>query len=82
MYPYHNRIKQRISAGELTGYHWEDNYPRIGMALVLEFSTYPFLRPIRPERWEEYVDILEEWRRGHDAERGKGAEIFDTARLA
>lgn len=63
MYPYHNRIKQRIRAGELTGYRFTDNYPRIGSALVLEFSAYPPLRPIRPDHWEEYVDILIDWGR-------------------
>lgn len=81
-YGYHPRIKQRIRAGELIGYHWEDNYPRIGPALVLEFSTYPPLRPIRPERWQEYVDILVDWRRKHDAERGEGPESADAARPA
>ncbi len=50
MYPYHNKIKQRIRNGELTGWHFTDNYPRIGPALVLQFSTYPPLRPIRPRR--------------------------------
>lgn len=58
MYPYHNRIKQRIANGELTGYHFADNYPRIGKALVLEFSTEPFFRPIRPYRWSEYAGVL------------------------
>lgn len=29
-YGYHPRIKQRIRAGELIGYHWDDNYPRSG----------------------------------------------------
>lgn len=65
MYPYHPRIKQRIRAGELIGYYWDDNYPRIGPALVLEFSTYPPLRPIRPDHWGgDYVDILVDWRKG------------------
>ena len=63
-YGYHPRIKQRIHAGELIGYHFTDNYPRIGPALALEFNTYPPLRPIRPERWGDYVDILADWRRG------------------
>lgn len=63
-YDYHAVIKQRIRAGELTGYHFTDNYPRIGPALVLEFSTYPMLRPIRPDHWQDYVDILADWRRG------------------
>lgn len=26
VYPYHPRIKQRIRAGELIGYYWDDNY--------------------------------------------------------
>lgn len=58
MYPYHNRIKQRIKAGELQGHYYTDNYPRIGKALVLVFSTAPVFRPIRPHRWAEYKAIL------------------------
>lgn len=64
-YGYHQVTKQRIRAGELTGYHFEDNYPRIGEALVLEFSTYPPFRPIRPHKWVEYLGILLEWRKHH-----------------
>lgn len=60
MYPYHNRIKQRIANGEMTGYHFTNSYPRIGEALVLEFSTYPPLRPIRPHRYAEYVALIAE----------------------
>lgn len=59
MYPYHNCIKQRIHAGELSGYFYTDKYPRIGSALVLVFSTAPVYRPIRPHRWPEYEKILE-----------------------
>lgn len=58
MYPYHNRIKQRIRAGALRGFCFTDNYPGIGTALVLVFSTAPVLRPIRPNRWAEYDKIL------------------------
>lgn len=61
MYPYHNRIKQRIRDGELLGYEYVDNYPRIGEALVLYFSTNPSVRPIRPHRYGEYVPYLEKW---------------------
>ena len=50
MYPYHNRIKQRIKNGELIDHFFTDSYPRIGRALVLVFSTEPVRRPIRPER--------------------------------
>lgn len=81
-YGYHPRIKQRIRAGELTGYHWDNNYPRIGPALVLEFRTYPFLRPIRPDRWPDYMGILEDWGREHDVERGESPERFDASRPA
>lgn len=60
MYPYHNRIKQRIRAGELLDHYYTDNYPRIGKALVLVFSTPTMFRPIRPHRWAEYESILTE----------------------
>lgn len=33
MFPYHNRIKQRIKAGELVDYEFVNDYPRIGEAL-------------------------------------------------
>ena len=59
MYPYHNRIKQRIANGELIGYYYTDSYPKIGEALVLQFSTYPPLRPIRPHRYAEYMRLIE-----------------------
>lgn len=58
MYPYHNQIKRRIRAGELVEHYYTDHYPGIGRALVLVFSTPPFLRPIRPERWREYQEWL------------------------
>ena len=50
MYPYHNRIEQRIRNGELVSHYKADNYPGIGPALVLVFNTPPFLRPIRPHK--------------------------------
>lgn len=54
MYHYRNRIKQRIASSELTGHYFTNDYPRIGAALVLVFSTAPYIRPIRPYRWAEY----------------------------
>ena len=57
-YPYHNRIKQRIANGELIGWSFVKDYPRIGEALVLWFSTYPPFRPIRPYRYHEYLPLL------------------------
>ena len=58
MYPYHNRIKQRIHNGELVDHYYTNDYPRIGEALVLVFSTEPILRPIRPKRKAEYKAML------------------------
>lgn len=58
MYPYHNRIRQRIKNGELVDYYFTDNYPRIGEALVLVFNTIPHFRPIRPHRWQEYMELV------------------------
>lgn len=58
MYPYHNKIKQRIRAGELIGAEKREDYPGIGPCVVLRFSTYPPLRPIRPHRYAEYAPIL------------------------
>jgi len=58
MYPYHNKIKQRIKNGELIGWYIDDDYPKIGRALVLIFNAEPFKRPIREYRWREYAPIL------------------------
>lgn len=62
-YSYHNRIKKRIAAGELVGYQFVDDYPRIGQALVLQFKTNPILRPIRPPYWLAYFGILMDWKK-------------------
>lgn len=71
MYPYHNRIRQRIKAGELVDHYFVDDYPGIGETLVLVFKTAPFLRPIRPHRWAEYQVILSDWRKGHGLPRNQ-----------
>ena len=73
MYPYHNRIKQRIAAGELVDYYQTDSYPNIGEALVLVFNTAPFLRPIRARRWPEYENILADWRKKKCPQNGLAA---------
>ena len=61
MYPYHNRIRQRIRNGELTGYEFVDNYKNIGECLLLYFDTPPFVRPVRPHKYEEYLNFLSEF---------------------
>lgn len=58
MYPYHNRIRQRINNGELVDYYFTNSYPNIGNALVLVFNTAPFIRPIRPQKWQQYSYVL------------------------
>ena len=55
MYPYHNRILQRIKNGELVGFEFCDGGE---FALVLKFSTYPFTRPIREYSLHKYEEIL------------------------
>ncbi|SBV96655.1 conserved hypothetical protein [uncultured Eubacteriales bacterium] len=59
MYPYHNRIKQRIRNGELIKWEMVYDYPKIGECILLHFSTVPHIRPIRPHRYVEYAALLE-----------------------
>lgn len=59
MYPYHNKIKQRISNGELVGYEFVEKYKSISPCLLLYFSTEPRIRPIREHRFAEYKQILD-----------------------
>lgn len=58
MYPYHNKIKQRIKNKELTHYEYVESYKKIAPCLVLHFSTEPKIRPIREHRFEEYELLL------------------------
>lgn len=58
MYPYHNRIRQRINNGELIDFYFTNHYPKIGECLVLVFSTSPMFRPIRPHAYHKYQDII------------------------
>jgi hypothetical protein len=60
MYPYHNKIKQRINNNELTWYEYVDKYKSISHCLLLYFDTEPKIRPIRDHRFEEYEEILKE----------------------
>lgn len=58
MYPYHNKIKQRIKNGELVHFELVEKYKTIQPCLVLYFSTEPFIKPIREHRFDEYKEIL------------------------
>lgn len=64
MYPYHNKIKQRINNGELVGFEFVEDWPKIGSCLLLRFNTLPALRPVRPHRYAEYLPILKVWAEG------------------
>lgn len=60
MYPYHNKIKQRIRNHELESYEYVDNYKSISPCLLLHFHTEPKIRPIREHRFKEYEVFLAE----------------------
>ena len=61
MYPYHNKIKQRIRNRELVKYEYVDKYKKISPCLLLYFHTNPNLRPIRKHRFEEYQTLLDQY---------------------
>lgn len=73
MYPYHNKIKQRINNGELVDYYY-DTRKNIGECLVLVFNTIPFERPIRPHRFEMYQPILEKWEKEQNSKNEEKGE--------
>ena len=58
MYPYHNKIKQRIKNNELVRYEYVEKYKTISPCLLLHFDTEPKIRPIREHRYKEYEEIL------------------------
>ena len=61
MYPYHNKIKQRIRNRELVKYEYVDKYKDIAPCLLLHFNTDPNLRPIRKHKFEEYQALLDNY---------------------
>jgi hypothetical protein len=58
MYPYHNKIKQRILNNELIRYEYVERYKQISPCMLLHFSTEPKIRPIREHRFEEYEKLF------------------------
>jgi len=58
MYPYHNKIKQRIRNKELIDYKYVESYKNIKPCLLLYFDTEPRIRPIREHRFKEYEIFL------------------------
>ncbi len=61
MYPYHNKIKQRIKNNELIRYEFVDHYKNISPCLLLYFKTEPYIKPIREHRFAEYTLLLNIW---------------------
>lgn len=61
MYPYHNKIKQRIKNNELIRYEFVDHYKNISPCLLLYFKTEPYIKPIREHRFAEYRLLLNIW---------------------
>lgn len=58
--PYHVWIMHRIKNGELIGYDFAEDYPKFGPALLLHFSTFPFVCAIKPYKWAYYAEILDD----------------------
>ena len=59
MYPYHNKIKQRIRNRELIKYEYVDRYKGISPCLLLYFNKNPKIRPIREHKFKEYQVLLD-----------------------
>jgi hypothetical protein len=64
VYPYHNKIKQRIANKEFVGYEYVEKYKTIAPCLLLYFNTEPKIRPIRSHRFEEYEAVLADFFKG------------------
>ena len=58
MYPYHNKIKQRIKNNKLVKYEYLDKHKGISPCLLLYFNTEPKIRSIREHRFKEYEEII------------------------
>lgn len=65
MYPYHNRIRQRIDNKELIKFEYLDRYKNISPCLMLYFKTEPYTRPIREHRFEEYKALFSQLKLEH-----------------
>ena len=61
MYPYHNKIKQRIRDRELIRYEYVDRYKDISPCLLLYFITSPNIRPVRRHKFQEYQVLLDKF---------------------
>ena len=55
---YHGTIKQRINNKELISFEFVKEYNKIKPCLLLYFNTFPYVKPIREHRFEEYKELL------------------------
>jgi hypothetical protein len=58
MYPNHNKIKQRLRSKEFLRYEYVESYKAITPYLLLYFSTVPYIKPIRENRFAEYEELF------------------------
>lgn len=65
MYPYHNMIIKRIKNGELIKYEFVEKYKNIQPCLLLYFSTFPYVRPIREHKFNKYKKLLKNGRKNN-----------------
>lgn len=54
---YHAKAKKLIKEGKLTDYKIVEKYNNISPALLLIFGN--FIMPIRPHKWQEYIQLIE-----------------------
>ena len=59
MYPYHNKIKQRIKTMSSLSTNTLTGTKNISPCLLLHFNTDPKVRPIRKHRFLEYEKVFE-----------------------
>ena len=57
MYPYHNKIKQRIKNRELVRYEYVDRYKKISPCYILNFITKNKIRQIRENSYLDYEKL-------------------------
>ncbi|NLL55698.1 MAG: hypothetical protein GX242_00590 [Clostridiales bacterium] len=58
MYPYHNRIIQRIKNNELIDIIDSYHHSKIGKCVLFVFNTPPYTRPIRYNAMYRYQKVL------------------------
>ena len=55
---YHAKVKKLIYDGELKSFYFDENYKKIGRALILDFGFKTY--PIREKWFDFYIDLIKE----------------------